>query len=106
MPCAVRLPVYSSAKTVRVGDESEVRHFHHDRDTAEHDDDGDRTLRTTSAARGRALHHQPDIHRHLHARMRHEDHRRAPVLLPRAVERLRLCRCHLVHFRQETSTKQ
>jgi len=101
--CTLWFAVRPAANDVRAGDQPEVRHLHHDRDPAQHDDDGDRALRAASAARGRALHHQSDLHHHLHARVRDEDHRTATLLLPRAVERLRLRRRHLVHSRQETA---
>jgi len=52
--------------------ESELRHRHHDRDPAQHDDDGDGTPRRTAAADPRTQLHQPALHRCLRPRVRHE----------------------------------
>jgi len=97
--CVCMCVVEMSAVLLRAGDESEVRHRHNAGDSAEHGDDVDRALRRAAAADRRSAIHQHRLHRHLHPRMRHQAHRPALVLLPPAVERLRLHRRHYLHSR-------
>jgi len=83
-----------SAVLLRAGDESEIRHRNNAGNSAEHGDDVDRALRRASAADRRASLHQHGLHRSLYARVRYQTRRTALVLLPSAVERVRLHRRH------------
>lgn len=61
-----------SAILLQTDNKSELRHCHNDRNSTQHDDDGDGAPRRTSATDAGPQLYQPTFHRRLRPRVRHE----------------------------------